>query len=139
MPKSLWAEIKNDYTDETNENGILKATYIDAWKTSDDNEEGKVIAKVILTEGYEIIVDYIDNCVRCDELAEEKIQEAIERLKQDIPRAERFGIFFEGNQYVYRKINKIDIKNFSMIAVAFDEESAKFITDSYNDDMAING
>lgn len=84
MPKSLWAKIKNDYTDEINENGILKATHIDAWKTSDDNEEGKVIAKVILIEGYEIIVDYIDNCARYDELAEEKIREAVERLKQEI-------------------------------------------------------
>lgn len=139
MSKSLWAEIKNDYTDESKEDGILKATYIDAWKTGDDDEEGKVIAKVILTEGYEIIVVYIDNCARYDEVAQEKISEAVDELKKEISGIERFGIFFEGNKYVYHQMDKMDIKNPSLIAIALDEESAKFIVDAYNDDMAIHG
>lgn len=139
MSKNFWAEVKNDYTDDCNEDGIRKVTCIDAWKTGDDNEEGKVIAKVILTEGYEIIVVYIDNCARTDDVAQENIREAVDRFKEEVSGIEKFGIFFEGNKYVYHKLDKMDIKNPSLISIALDEESAKFITDAYNDDKERNG
>lgn len=50
---SKWAEIRNDFYDDEEQK-----VYIDAWKTSNDNEEGTVIAKVNYKTKK---VEYLDN------------------------------------------------------------------------------
>lgn len=67
---SKWTEIKNDYTD-----GI--ETTIDAWETTDDCEEGKVIA-VIIHKTKE--VEYKDDDARTDAYAQEKIKEVLDKI-----------------------------------------------------------
>jgi len=79
-----WAEIRNDYfcTDfGPSEGDALASVSIDAWKTMDDNEEGRVIARVILSKQGDILVDYHDNVARGDEAAQTAISEATEQLK----------------------------------------------------------
>jgi len=61
---SIWGEIRNDFIDD---DGIA---HIDAWLTADDNEEGKVIAKVDTLTGS---VEYIDPRAETDEYAQEMI------------------------------------------------------------------
>lgn len=63
---SIWGEIRNDFQDD---NGIV---YIDAYLTADDNENGRVIAKVD-TEAKE--VEYLDDRARNDSYAQEMINE----------------------------------------------------------------
>jgi hypothetical protein len=65
----IWAEIKNDFEDD----GEI---YIDAWKTEDDNEDGRVIAKVKANGD----VEYIDERAKTDMYAQEMIKEARESL-----------------------------------------------------------
>ena len=69
---SIWKEIRNNFEDEdTNE------IFIDAWLGDNQNEEGKVIAKVnyITNE-----VEYIDERAKTDEYAQEMINEIINNL-----------------------------------------------------------
>lgn len=84
---SKWAEIINDYKEEDNfsglEEGIKAIISIDAWETDKDEEEGNVIAKVVVTKHNEIFVIYIDNGARLDEYAQEKIKESMENLKKE--------------------------------------------------------
>ena len=106
--ENIWAEIKADHTDE--ETGI---TYVDAWTSPDDDEDGCVIA-TIDDKGF---TTYIDERAKTDKYAQEIIQEAmiridderhelvdkvIERLKQD---------FREGD---YTVIDEILVHNVSM-------------------------
>ena len=49
---SKWREIRCDFFNEEEEK-----YYVDAWKTGNDNEEGKVIAKIDLANG---TVEYLD-------------------------------------------------------------------------------
>lgn len=82
--KPYWAEIRNDYfcTDFLPEEGaVIASVSIDAWKTRDENEEGKVIARVLLSEHGDILVDYHDNVARANAAAQESIQEAMQQLK----------------------------------------------------------
>lgn len=132
--KSFWADIQNNYTEDVNANGVVRITYIDAWQTDDDNEEGKVIAKIILTQNDEIIVDYIDHCAAWDEFAKEKIQEAIEDFRKEVSASKKIGIFYENGEYVCREFepDKLDIKAENLKAVVFDEASAKAIADAFN-------
>ena len=51
--KSNWAEIRCDFVDE--KEGVA---YIDAWYTTDDNEDGMVIAKVNIETKKVEYVDY---------------------------------------------------------------------------------
>lgn len=67
MEENIWLEIRSNYEDE----GIV---HIDAWKTSDDNEEGTVIAKVDIKTGN---VQYIDDRAKTDAYAQEIIQEVL--------------------------------------------------------------
>lgn len=67
---SKWKEIRNDNFDE-NERCIT----IDAWKTSNQNEEGKIIAKVY--EDGEKGTIYIDKEAETDEYAQKMINEVI--------------------------------------------------------------
>jgi|GEM_PF-1138733 len=62
---NIWGEIRSDFR----EDDII--LYIDAWLTDDDNEEGKVIAKVN-TKTKE--VEYLDDRARTDSYAQKIIQ-----------------------------------------------------------------
>lgn len=64
--KSIWKEIRNDFYNE-----IEGVTYIDAWYTDDNNEEGQVIAKI--DDGAR--VEYLEDMAKDDPLAQEVIKE----------------------------------------------------------------
>ena len=79
-----FAEIRHDYIwGEAVENGLnhragdplLAAVSIDAWETGDDDEEGRVVANVLLSRHGDIIVDFHDNGVRMDQQVAEDIAE----------------------------------------------------------------
>jgi len=65
---SIWGEIRNDFIDDDD------IAHIDAWLTDDDNEEGKVIAKVNVRTKE---VQYLDQRARDDSYAQEMIQELL--------------------------------------------------------------
>lgn len=65
--ENIWGEIRNDFEDE----GIV---HIDAFLTDDDNEEGKVIAKVNVRTKE---VEYLDDRARTDKYAQEIIQDVL--------------------------------------------------------------
>ena len=67
---SKWREIRCDVFNEEEER-----YYVDAWKTGNDNEEGKVIAKIDLANG---TVEYLDEDARTDEDAQVVINEFLE-------------------------------------------------------------
>lgn len=70
-PKSIWKEIYNDYV----ENYIC---FIDAWKTSNPQEEAITIAKVnTLT----LEVEYLCEEAKTDCFAQEKIKEVLDKNK----------------------------------------------------------
>ena len=69
---SKWAEIRNDYYDDTE-----RKVYIDAWRTDDDNEEGTVIAKINYKTKE---VEYLDNDARTDAYAQEIINETLKQI-----------------------------------------------------------
>ena len=70
---SKWAEIRNNYYDDTEHK-----VYIDAWETEyDDNEEGTVIAKVNYKTKE---VEYLDNDARTDAYAQEIINETLKQI-----------------------------------------------------------
>lgn len=71
---SKWKEIRNDNFDE-----IERCITIDAWKTNNDNEEGKVIAKVY-EDGNKGTV-YIDADAETDEEAQTAIEEVIMKFE----------------------------------------------------------
>jgi hypothetical protein len=64
---TVWSQISNDFEDE----GMV---HIDAWTSEDDNENGKVIAKVSIETGE---VTYLDERAKTDWKAQEAINEAI--------------------------------------------------------------
>lgn len=85
--ESFWTEIRNDYTRtgdeiERAEGDVLAVTSIDAWKSIDDDKEGEVVARVLLSKAGDLLVDYIDRIAVTDVLAQEAIQEAAARLKE---------------------------------------------------------
>ena len=68
-----WAEVRSDYYDE--EEGKF---YIDAWKTYDANEEGRVIAKVdYITEK----VEYLDYDAVGDRRVHEIVKDIINEIR----------------------------------------------------------
>jgi hypothetical protein len=71
--EGIWSEIKSDYVDEeTNE------TYIDAWVSPDDDEDGRTIAVINNETGR---VTYRDERAETDVKAQEIINEVINGLK----------------------------------------------------------
>lgn len=70
---SKWAEIRNDYCDEEEEK-----VYIDAWKTCNDNEEGKVIAKIDYKTKE---IQYLNEAAKTDDYAQEVIIETLNRIE----------------------------------------------------------
>lgn len=73
--KSLFSEVRCDYIDESD--GFWR---VDAWKTDDDNEEGKVIA---LIDSLTARVVYVDNVARMDPLVDEVIAEKRKELEKE--------------------------------------------------------
>jgi hypothetical protein len=78
----IWAEIRNDF-EESNDWGE-RVICIDAWKTDDDNEEGKVIAKVIHSKSGDVHVEYIDEKAKVDTYAQEVIKETVKKLQEEL-------------------------------------------------------
>ena len=66
---SKYAEVRSDFFDE-----IEEVQTVDAWMTSNDNEEGRVIAKIHLDTKQ---VEYIDTDARYDDYAQEVISEVL--------------------------------------------------------------
>lgn len=73
MEKEIYTQVNNTY-----DNGEGYIT-IDAWRTDDENEEGKVIAVINKTtkEPY-----YIDNMARYSEMVQKAINEVINTLNK---------------------------------------------------------
>ena len=67
-----YAEVRNDYLDESD--GFYR---IDAWKTADDDEEGKVVAYVHAASGDAVITDPLAHLSK-------KVKESIEELQKEI-------------------------------------------------------
>lgn len=78
---SYWSEITNDFT-ETNpspkDGDVLAVNYIDAWREGE--EEGNVIAKVLLSKHGDVMVDYVEGIARIDDLAQEVIADSKARI-----------------------------------------------------------
>lgn len=72
-----WSEIRCDYLCEDRDDRFWR---VDAWKTDDDNEEGKVIAYI---DDLTLRVLYIDPVARTDEYAQEVIRDRIEELREE--------------------------------------------------------
>lgn len=68
---SIWSQINNEFEDNFQ-------LHIDAWETEDENETGKVIAKIdTLTKE----VTYLDERAKSDQYAQTIIKETICDLK----------------------------------------------------------
>lgn len=87
----MYAEIRHDYIwgpavesgSKSEEDGdILAGVSIDGWKTSWDDEQGSVIANVILTRCGDIVVDFHDNGARMDAQVKDAIAKAKDTLKK---------------------------------------------------------
>jgi len=84
MQKPFWSEIKADYDEleaQAPTDDIVKCICVDAWRTDDSNEEGQVIAKVILTKSGDCGVVYIDNIAQSNTQAQEVIKEVLQNIK----------------------------------------------------------
>lgn len=66
--KNIWSEIRDEFCEVSEEGSVIT---IDAWLTEDDNEEGKVIAKVSKES-----VEYIDERAKTDIYAQQVINGA---------------------------------------------------------------
>ena len=82
----FWTEIRGDHFEfgdviDPLDGDMLASISIDAWKTADENEQGNVIARVILSKHGDVLVDYHDSLARMDEMAQEKISEAKSQLR----------------------------------------------------------
>ncbi|PAF27320.1 hypothetical protein CHH61_04110 [Shouchella clausii] len=80
--QSKWAEIGNDYIEDADEG--FHVLHIDAWKTSDDDEEATVIAKLIGINkdgAPHVYLSYQDTDAPIDPLAQKAIREADEKLR----------------------------------------------------------
>ena len=67
---SKWSDIRCDFFNKEEEK-----YFVDAWKTGNDNEEGKVIAKLDLANE---TVEYLDEDAKTDEYAQAVINEFLE-------------------------------------------------------------
>ena len=74
--KEYYAEVHNDYYDESDH-----FWRIDAWKTSDDDEPGKVIAVIHDPSGD---VYYIEPEAMFSPLAQEAVKQRIESIKNNL-------------------------------------------------------
>ena len=117
---SKWREIRCDFFNEEEEK-----YYVDAWKTGNDNEEGKVIAKIDLANG---TVEYLDEDARTDEDAQAVINEFLENgyVLTEQPRNNDFNGEMEENSMADNSSQIVeDIKWFM-----FDDESKEIKNDN---------
>lgn len=82
--RPFWAEVSNEYfcsdVNAKEDGALLASISIDAWEAGKD--EGKVIARVLLSQQGDILVDYIDQVARYDEAAQNAIRASIGNLKE---------------------------------------------------------
>lgn len=77
----IWGPAVENRRPYSEEDGILAAVSIDGWKTARDNEQGEVIANVILTLHGDIVVDFHNNAARMNKSVLSAIQAAREKLR----------------------------------------------------------
>jgi hypothetical protein len=77
--ESFWGEIRSNFVDKGLDSDAI--TYIDAWQTPDDNEEGTVIATVNMRTGE---TKYIDVRAKKDNYAQEVIAEILRDIASDV-------------------------------------------------------
>lgn len=77
----IWGPAVENRMPFSEEDGILAAVSIDGWKTGKDDEQGEVIANVILTRHGDIVVDFHNNGARMNVSVLSAIKEAKEKLK----------------------------------------------------------
>lgn len=108
-----FAEVQNHHVEEVEDiHGIplsILAIVIDGYKTDDENEQGTVIAKVFgikIDNDVRVFVEYHDMDARIDELAQESIREAVERMPslfvEEISKGQKVKInihLFDQNQW----------------------------------------
>jgi hypothetical protein len=84
--ESYWAEIRHDFREDSPVGcgDVVAAVSVDAWRTSDDNAEGEVIARVFLTKKGDVVIDYINAIARTDVLAQESIKETVKELREQL-------------------------------------------------------
>lgn len=70
-----WKEIQNSFLDEYEQN-----ICIDAWKSNNAGEEGKVIAKISIST-QEVV--YLDKTAKTDPHAQKVIMETIQNIKNN--------------------------------------------------------
>jgi hypothetical protein len=77
---SKWAEIRNDFFNEEEQ-----CVNIDGYLTDDDNEEGKVIAKIFIKKdnGIKAEVVYLDEDAKTDWNAQELIKDVVLCIEND--------------------------------------------------------
>ncbi len=74
-----WSEIRNDNYEQSESMDKDSFITIDAWLTEDDNEEGKVIARINC--GTKEVI-YYDNDAKTDIYAQEMIKEVLDELNK---------------------------------------------------------
>ena len=89
-----FSEVKNDYTDEE-----VNMTMIDAYKSDDENEQGKTIAAVCRDTGKVI---FFDNRFRGDNGLKESIAEVLAEIKKEASQNFR-GKYFDYSCSLYCK------------------------------------
>lgn len=70
---SIWTEIRGTHYDESE-----KTICIDAWETADENEEGKIIAKIWTDNN---TVEYLDPRAETDPYAKAVIRNVLDELE----------------------------------------------------------
>ena len=73
--KYIYSEVRCDFYDD-----LYHCWCIDAWRTSNDNEEGKVVAKVDGTTGN---VTYLEDDARYDFQVQERITILQDEIKEN--------------------------------------------------------
>lgn len=84
--ESYWTEIRHDFREDSPVGcgDVVAAVSVDAWRTSDDNAEGEVIARVFLTKKGDVVIDYINSIAHTDVLAQESIKETVKELREQL-------------------------------------------------------
>jgi hypothetical protein len=77
----IYAEVRSNYSDDN-------YVYIDAWKTADDNEAGKVVARISTKTGK---VEYKTKAAEMDKLVQEEI-ETVLKIMRDNKASRKAGI-----------------------------------------------
>ena len=111
-----WSEVRADFFETgndfmQNEGNKLAQVSIDAWKSPDENEQGTVIARVMLSTHGDILVDYIDGVARLDSMAQEAISDAKKQLKE----------YFQELSQTQEKAPEINLPDGSKVSVQYSE------------------